>query len=71
VVVTDLGVYHFEADGEMRLDTLHPGVSLDDVRAAIDWEVRVSPTLSQTPPPSADELRLIREVLDPDGRYTR
>lgn len=71
VVVTDLGVYHFEADGEMRLDTLHPGVSLDDVRAAIDWEVRVSPKLSQTPPPSTDELRLIREVLDPEGRYTR
>ena len=70
VVVTDLGVYHFDADGEMRLDTLHPGVTLDDVQAAIGWQVRVSGTLAQTPPPTSEELRLIREVLDPEGRYT-
>ncbi len=71
VVVTDLGVYHFDEDGEMRLDTLHPGVSLDDVRGAIEWDVRVSAELATTPPPSAQELRLMREVLDPEGRYTR
>jgi glutaconate CoA-transferase subunit B len=71
VVVTDLGVYHFDEDGEMRLDTLHPGVLLDDVRGAIEWDVRVSAELATTPPPSAEELRLMREVLDPDGRYTR
>ena len=35
------------------------------------WTVRVSPELTGTPPPSAEELRLMREVLDPDGRYTR
>ena len=70
VVVTDLGVYHFDADGEMRLDTLHPGVTLDDVQAAIGWQVRVSAALAQTPPPTSEELRLIREVLDPEGRYT-
>lgn len=69
VVVTDLGVYHFDGDGEMRLDTLHPGSSLEDVRAAMEWSVRVSPELAETPPPSADELRLMREVLDPEGRY--
>ncbi len=70
VVVTDLGVYHFDVDAQMRLDTVHPGVSLDDVRGAIEWDLRVSPELSTTPPPNAEELRLIREVLDPDGRYT-
>jgi len=69
VVVTDLGVYHFDDDGEMRLDSLHPGHTLDDVHAAMEWEVRVSATLDATPPPSAEELRLMREVLDPAGRY--
>jgi len=69
VVVTDLGVYHFDSDGEMRLDTLHPGHTLDDVRAAMEWQVRVSPDLGETPPPSDEELRLMREVLDPEGRY--
>ncbi len=71
LVVTDLGVYHFDADGEMRLDSLHPGASVADVRAAIGWEVRVSSRLSETPPPSEQELHLMREVLDPEGRYTR
>lgn len=69
VVVTDLGVYHFDDDGEMRLDTLHPGHTLDDVHAAMEWSVRVAPELGETPPPSAEELRLMREVLDPESRY--
>jgi len=70
VVVTDLGLYHFDNDGEMRLDTLHPGATLDDVHAAMEWQVRVSPSLAETLPPTDQELRLMREVLDPEGRYT-
>ena len=42
VVVTDLGIYHFDDDGEMRLDSLHPGTTLEAVRATIGWEVRVA-----------------------------
>ncbi len=71
VVVTDLGVYHFDDGGEMRLDSLHPGVTLEAVRATIGWEVRVSPTLITTPPPTDEELRLIRVELDPGGAYTK
>ena len=70
VVVTDLAVYHFDADGQMRLDSLHPGATIDDVHAAMGWRVRVSGDLEATAPPSDEELRLIREVLDPEGRYT-
>ncbi len=69
VVVTDLGVYHFDEDGQMRLDTIHPGSTLDDITAAMEWPVHVSPDLRETPPPSAEELRLMREVLDPERRY--
>ena len=71
VVVTDLGVYHFDERGEMRLDSLHRGASLDAVRAAMAWEPRIAEDLAETPPPSADELRLIREELDPGGVYTK
>ena len=69
VVVTDLGVYHFDDDGEMRLDSIHPEHTLDDVRVAMEWPVRVAQDLGQTPPPSDEELRLMREVLDPERRY--
>ncbi len=71
VVVTDLGIYHFADDGEMRLDSLHPGATLDQVRETIGWEPRVSDELRTTPPPTDEELRLIRVELDPDGMYTK
>ena len=71
VVVTDLGVYHFDQGGEMRLDSLHPGATMEAVRATIGWDVKVSPTLITTPPPTDEELRLIRVELDPGGAYTK
>jgi glutaconate CoA-transferase subunit B len=70
VVVTDLGIWHFGDDGEMRLDSLHPGATLEEVRATIGWEPRIASDLASTPPPTATELRLIREELDPGGAYT-
>jgi glutaconate CoA-transferase subunit B len=70
VVVTDLGIYHFDEAGEMRLDSLHPGATVDAVRASIGWDVAISPDLAETPAPSGNELRLIREELDPGRVYT-
>ena len=71
VVVTDLGIYHFDDDGEMRLDSLHPGASLELVRETIAWEPRVSPDLAVTPAPTNAELDLMRVELDPGGAYIR
>jgi glutaconate CoA-transferase subunit B len=71
VVVTDLALWHFGDDGEMRVDALHPAVTLDDVRASVGWDPKVSDALTTTAPPTADELRLIREELDPGGAHTR
>ena len=71
IVVTDLGIYRFDETGEMRLDSLHPGATVEQVRATIGWEVSVAADLAGTPPPTAEELRLIREELDPGGVYTK
>ena len=70
VVVTDLGIYRFDVDGEMRLDSLHPGATLEAVRASVGWDLRVARQVGETPAPSTEELRLIREVLDPERAYT-
>jgi len=71
-VVTDLGTYTFEEEtGEMTLTTLHPGVTLELVREHMGWEPRVADDLGETPVPSVEELRLIREELDPLGTYTK
>jgi glutaconate CoA-transferase subunit B len=71
VVVTDLGIYHFDDDGEMRLDSLHPGATVEQARETIGWDLRVAADVATTPPPSDAELRLIREELDPGGAYTK
>src|SRR5688500_15688230 len=71
VVVTDLGIYHFDEDGEMRLDSLHAGATIDQARATIGWPRRVADSIATTPPPTDDELRLTREELDPGGAYTK
>jgi glutaconate CoA-transferase subunit B len=67
-VVTNLGCYEF-VDGEMTLVSLHPGCTLDDVRAATGWEVRVAERVAATEPPTAEELRMLREDLDPNHLY--
>ena len=71
VVVTDLGIYHFDDDGEMRLDSIHPGATLDEAQATIGWDLRLATSVETTPPPTADELALIRDELDPGGAYTK
>ena len=70
-MVTDLGIYHFDERGEMRLDSLHPGATVEAVRETIGWDVAIAPDLTETPSPSSEELRLIREELDPGGVYTK
>jgi glutaconate CoA-transferase subunit B len=71
-VVTGLGTYRFDAErGEMVLATVHPGVTADDARRATSWDLRVADDVTETPAPTEEELRLIREDLDPEGAYTR
>ena len=70
-VVTDLGTYGFDEEtGEMTLLTVHPGVTLDQVRESMAWEPRVSPDLAETPVPTGEELRIVR-LLDPEGVHSR
>ena len=53
------------------LTALHPGRSADEARANTGWPLRVADELTETPPPTADELRLLREELDPTGIYLK
>jgi glutaconate CoA-transferase subunit B len=70
--VTDLATYMFdEATGELTLATVHPGVTVAQVREATGWDLRVAPDVGETPAPTDEELRLIRRELDPGGVYSR
>lgn len=66
MVITDLCVMDFEPDSKrMRLKSLHPGVSVEDVRAQTGFELVVPDTVSETPPPTDEQIRLLRDVVDP------
>lgn len=70
LVVTDQCIFRFDPEtGEMVLVSLHPGVRLEEVRAEMGWDPRLSPDLGETEPPTPEELRLLREELDPLGVY--
>ncbi|MDG9710020.1 CoA-transferase subunit beta [Streptomyces sp. DH10] len=71
-VVSDLGVFDFATpDHSMRPASLHPGVTMEQVREATGFELAVPDEVPPTREPTAEELRLIREVLDPAGTRTR
>jgi len=68
IIVTNLAVMDFEpVTRKMRLVTINPGVTVDEVRAATGFELVIPATVPQTPAPAAEELRLLREVIDPLG----
>jgi glutaconate CoA-transferase subunit B len=68
-VVTHLGILEPDENGEMILAALHPGANIDMIQQNTGWEVKVSPKLRNTEPPSAEELQILREDLDPTGIY--
>ncbi|HIQ06355.1 MAG TPA: CoA-transferase subunit beta [Anaerolineae bacterium] len=72
LVITDMAVFRFdEATREMTLASVHPGVTVEQVQAQVGWTLKVAPDLRETEPPTEEELRMIREELDPERIYTK
>ena len=66
-VVTNLGVLDFEsADHRMRLRSLHPGATVDEVVAATAFDLVIPDDVPESRVPPDDELRLIHDVIDPN-----
>jgi hypothetical protein len=64
------GHVRFEADTNgMTLSSLHPGFTVEQIQERVGWPLRVASDLQQTEPPMQEELRLIREELDPQGLH--
>ena len=70
-VITDKAILESDSDGELALTALYPGVTADEVKAGVGWPLRVRATLDCVEPPSAEALRLLREVLDPSQLYLK
>jgi acyl CoA:acetate/3-ketoacid CoA transferase beta subunit len=71
-VVSNLGVFDFDTpDRRMRLRAVHPGVAVDDVVAATGFDLAIPDDVGESRLPTGEELRLIREVIDPEGARER
>lgn len=70
VVVTNLAVLDYDADGRLKVRSLHPGVSADEVRRNTGFDIDTSGA-GQTRLPDEQELELIRRVVDPKGQRER
>lgn len=67
-VITNLAILGYDEDTcRMRVESLHPGVSLEQVKDNCGFELLVAKKIGTTQPPTAEELRILREEVDPDG----
>jgi acyl CoA:acetate/3-ketoacid CoA transferase beta subunit len=71
-VVTNLAVLDFDTpDHSMRLASVHPGVTVDEVQAATGFPLQITGEVPETRLPDDEELQLIRQVIDPEGLRER
>jgi glutaconate CoA-transferase subunit B len=73
LVISNLAVMDFHPESKrMRLQSVHAGVTLDQVRKATGFELLVpEDTVPETRPPSQEQVRLIRDIIDPDSMRKR
>ena len=69
-VITDKGILEADEEtGELVLTALYPGVTAEQVRGSVGWPLRSREPLGNVESPRGEELRLLRDVLDPHGLY--
>ncbi|MFC2010115.1 CoA-transferase subunit beta [Chloroflexota bacterium] len=69
-VITNLGTYIFE-NGEMVLQSIHSdvGVTLEEVKAEVEWDIKLAKDFRDTKPPTKEELKILHEKVDPEQVY--
>ncbi len=65
-LISDLGQFDW-ADGRMRLISYHRDVPIKRIQAKTGFELEIAPDVCETPPPTEEDVRLLREEIDPLG----
>ena len=69
-VITDKAIFDFDPKSKrMRLVSIHPGITQEEVLANMSFQLVLPDYLPITEPPTAEQIRLIREEIDPNGMY--
>ncbi len=70
LVITDRAIFDFGAlQQELRLISVHPGQSVQQIRELVSWPLQMAAQVAETAVPSSAELLLLRTELDPRGLY--
>ncbi len=70
-VVTDIGILEPDKNGEMVLAALHPEKTAEQAKENTGWDLKVAKDLRTTDMVTDNELRILRNDLDPDGIYLK
>src|SRR5512147_724705 len=70
-VVTDIGMLEPDETGEMILAALHPGKTVEQAKENTGWDLKSAPQIKTTALVTENELRILREELDPKGIYLK
>ncbi len=66
VIITNKGVLRFDKESkEAYLESYHPDSSIEEILENTPWDLKVAEDVHETPQPTAEELRAIREIIDP------
>ena len=69
-VITDKAIFDFDPESKrMRLMSIHPNTTLEDVLSNMNFNPIIPDHLPITEPPTAEQVRLIREEIDPEKAY--
>jgi len=70
-VVTTLGLFHFDENGELTLSAYHPSSSVAEVKENVQWDLKVREDVHPLAPPTQMELEVLRNHIDPQGVYLK
>lgn len=65
-LISDLGQFDWHS-GRMRLVSYHPSVTIEHIQRKTGFDLQIAPDVHETPEPTADDLKLLREDIDPLG----
>jgi len=70
-VITNMGILEFDKETrEMKLITVHPGITPEQVQENTGFELAVTDNLTETKPPTEEELKIVR-ALDPERKFLK
>ncbi|KAF1084488.1 hypothetical protein SPSYN_02266 [Sporotomaculum syntrophicum] len=63
------GFFRFDENGEMYLDAVNPGFSIEDVKNNVGFDLNVYRCSGETKPPTYRQLEILYKVVDPEGIF--